>query len=379
MLDRRLSGSLPHPLPRDLMLRRFWHLAGGFWQGSASWRPRLVAAGLLGLSATEVTLLLRFNQWNRDLFDVLERRDGHGVLLQAGVLLVIALAFAIVSFLHLQARRSLALGWRAWLAQRLTTDWLGVDWLGAGGPTRPGGANADGRIAEDARIATEEAVELASSLAYAGMVLACFVGVLWTLSDHAPIPLGGIEFQLPGYLLWVAILFAGLGAAIPALLGRRLGTRHHPAPGDGGRVPSEALVRARDAGGAAVPRLGSGCAGCSARLAGAFQEQTAASAVLQFFCAASARLGPGHPLSGRHPRLASRGGDAGLGDAGGAGLHLRRRGAELAGRQHAAASQLAGLGRARPRPACPARRHRRCWLFPAPMHGSLQAPPCKAR
>src|SRR6476646_1269876 len=102
MLDRRLSGSLPHPLPRGLMLRRFWHLAGGFWQGSASWRPRLVAAGLLGLRATEVTLLLRFNQWNRDLFDVLERRDGHGVLLQGGVLLVIALGFALVSFLHLQ-------------------------------------------------------------------------------------------------------------------------------------------------------------------------------------------------------------------------------------------------------------------------------------
>jgi vitamin B12/bleomycin/antimicrobial peptide transport system ATP-binding/permease protein len=96
------------------MLRRFWRLAGGFWLDRAAWRPRLVAAGLLGLNATEVALLLRFNQWNRDLFDVLERRDGHGVLVQGGVLLVIAAGFAAVSFLHLQARRHLALHWRAW-------------------------------------------------------------------------------------------------------------------------------------------------------------------------------------------------------------------------------------------------------------------------
>jgi putative ATP-binding cassette transporter len=270
------------------MLRRFWRLAGGFWLDRAAWRPRLVAAGLLGLSATEVALLLRFNQWNRDLFDVLERRDGQGVLVEGGVLLAIAAGFATVSFLHLQARRHLALHWRAWLAHRLTADWLG-----AGGPTRPGGANADGRIAEDARIATEEAVELASSLAYSAMVLACFVGVLWTLSGHPAIPLGGIEFQVPGYLLWVAVLFAGLGAAIPALLGRRLerATTLRQAMEAEYR---EALVRARDAGGIAgphAPRL----RGLFGAVAGAFREQTAASAILQLFCAASARLGQGIP------------------------------------------------------------------------------------
>ena len=98
---------------------------------------------------------------------------------------------------------------------------------------------------------------------------------------------------MPGYLLWVAMLFAGLGAAIPALLGRRLerATTLRQAMEAEYR---EALVRARDAGGIAgphAPRL----RGLFGAVAGAFREQTAASAILQLFCAASARLGQGIP------------------------------------------------------------------------------------
>ncbi|MFC7474545.1 hypothetical protein ACFQS7_09285 [Dankookia sp. GCM10030260] len=91
----------------------------------------MVAAGRLGLGETEAGLLLRLDQGNRNPFEVLEQRDGQGVLVQAGVPLVLAFAFAVAFFLHLRARRHLAPHWRAWLAHRLTADWLG-----AGGAAR---------------------------------------------------------------------------------------------------------------------------------------------------------------------------------------------------------------------------------------------------
>jgi len=280
--------------PQLAILLRFWGLAGGFWRGRQGRAARLIALGVLALNATEVALLLRFSTWNRDLFDALERRDGHAILLECGMLVVLAGGFALVAFLHLRSRRRLALGWRAWLAQNLT-----MGWLREGGGRGAGGANADGRIAEDARIATEEAVELTSSLTYATMMLGCFVGVLWQMSAHAPFTLGGVEVAVPGYLVWLAILYAGLGAAIPAMLGRPLerATNRRQAMEAEYR---EALTRARDSDGVhglQVPRLRA----LFDEVAGAFRSQTGAFAHLQLFCVGSARFGQGFPILAATP------------------------------------------------------------------------------
>lgn len=290
-------------------LRRFWRLAGGYWRGRAALGLGL---GLLGLNGVEVALLLRFNAWHRDLFDALERRDAGTVLTEFGVLLLLVGAFAAVSCLHLLARRRIALGWRSWLASRLTGAWLAGAGGAAGAAAAAGGqANADGRIAEDARIATEEAVELAASFTHGLMTLACFVGVLWALSGHPPIRLGGATFDVPGYLLWIAVLYAGVGMAIAALLGRPLvrATDHRQGREADYRA---ALVRAQDAKrgeeGGAWGAAGPGPAGEGSRLAGlfgdlaaSFHRQTRAFAQLQLFCVANTRLGSGLPFVAATP------------------------------------------------------------------------------
>ncbi|MCB4823870.1 SbmA/BacA-like family transporter [Roseicella aerolata] len=267
---------------------RFWAIAGGFWYRPESRRQAFgLVTVLLLLAATEVALMLRFNTWNRHLFDALERRDAQAVLAECGVLLLIVAGFCVASAGQLLCRRRLALGWRAWLGYRLTAGWVAS-----------GGGNAadnlDGRIAEDARVATEEAVELAASFTHALMTLGLFVGVLWALSDHPPIVLGGVSFALPGYLLWLAVLYALLGMAIAVLAGRPLtrSTDHRQAKEADYRA---ALVRTRDGG-----RAGREEEGLLARLFGdlasAFERQSRAFARLEFFVCAVTRTGLGLPF-----------------------------------------------------------------------------------
>lgn len=285
------------PLPATWRgtIRQFFRIASGFWRGESRRQAWGMTLGLLAMNAIEVGLLLRFNQWHRDLFDALERRDGHAVLVECGILLVLVLAFAGLSFLHLQARRRLALGWRAWLAHRLTGGWL----AGSGARATAGAANADGRIHEDARIATEEAVELASSLSHGAMTLACFVGVLWALSNHPMVSLWGVPYSVPGYLLWIAVIYAGAGLMIASLLGRPLvrSTDHRQAMEAEYRA---ALVRCRETG-RVEPGQEQRISGLFGNIAAAFSRQTRAFAHLQLFCVGNTRFGSGLPFLAATP------------------------------------------------------------------------------
>ncbi|MFN7332275.1 MAG: SbmA/BacA-like family transporter, partial [bacterium] len=79
-------------------------------------------------------------------------------------------------------------------------------------------ANPDGRIAEDVRIATEVAIDLACSLFYCILLLITFVGILWSLSGWFEV--AGVH--VPGHLVLLAFLYAGLGAFVAFFLGRPL-------------------------------------------------------------------------------------------------------------------------------------------------------------
>jgi len=266
--------------------RGFWAVAGGYWSLPEQRRQSLLLiAALLTLILFEVTLLLRFNTWNRDLFNALEARDTHGVLLQAAILVAIVLGMAVASGGQMLMRRRIALGWRRWLTQRLTGGWIAA---AGSGP-----ANVDGRIAEDARVSTEEAVELVASLVHAFCTSASFIGVLWALSEHPPIALGGFAFHVPGYLLWLAILYAFAGMAVALLAGRPL-IRSTDARQAREADYRAALVRTRDQG-----QYDREAHGLLHRLfhdlAEVFDRQSRAYAWLEFFVCNVTRLGLGLP------------------------------------------------------------------------------------
>ena len=54
---------------------RFWHSACGFWRGLAAWPMWLLCVSLVALVVLQLYVQFRFNYWNRNFFDALERRD----------------------------------------------------------------------------------------------------------------------------------------------------------------------------------------------------------------------------------------------------------------------------------------------------------------
>lgn len=218
-----MTDSTPVPASsgtRKRFLRQVLRLAGPYW--SCERRTKIRGATLLVLLLTmaQVGLTVWSNYWQRALFDALEQHSLHGVLLQVAVFVLIFIISIAVTATHLIVKRWLMIDWRAWLTEQLVGTWMADGrhyrlLFSAGDHDNP-----DQRIAEDIRIATESAIALAHSLVYSLMVMGLFIDILWSVSGAIVVP--GTGVQVPGYMVPLAFVYAGLGSAFGWMVGRPL-------------------------------------------------------------------------------------------------------------------------------------------------------------
>ncbi len=212
-----MSEAAEHPPPPHF-LRGFVRLTQPYWTEPGRWRPRVLVVILLLVVCAQVGLALRLNLWSADLFNALERRSTEHAIAQIGIFALIVMGTMAVNTAHLYTRRLLDIDWRRWLTKRVVQNWMN-DARHYQASLIPGDhANPDGRIAEDVRISTEGAIDLASSLFSCVLMLVTFIGILWSLSGWVEV--AGIN--IPGHLVLLALLYAGIGTLVAFVLGRPL-------------------------------------------------------------------------------------------------------------------------------------------------------------
>lgn len=210
-----MSAAGDHPR----FFRDFLRLGGGFWlRGPQRWSARGWTAAMVLLCIAQVALAIRLNAWTADLFDALERRSMDRFLTQIGVFAAIVAGLVLSNAFHMVARRRVNFAWREWLTARVVADWMTEARHYQVGQIPGDHDNPDGRIAEDVRIATEFAVDLAHTLLYASLLLIAFVGVLWYLSGTVEV----FGFALPGHMVAFSVAYAAAGSTLAFLLGRPL-------------------------------------------------------------------------------------------------------------------------------------------------------------
>jgi putative ATP-binding cassette transporter len=111
---------------------------------------------------------------------------------------------------------------REWLTHRILGEWLVPGRAYRLGLTSDLGVNPDQRIQEDARQLTELTTQLGTGLLQATLLLVSFVGVLWALSDQVVFSWNGEPLVVPGYMVWCALAYAGIGSILTWIVGRPL-------------------------------------------------------------------------------------------------------------------------------------------------------------
>lgn len=194
-----------------------------------AWRASTVAKPLLALVVGLVTVIgftafgqLALNRWNQPFYDAISRRDVRDFIWQLGVFAMIAGGLLVLNVGQRWLVETLQMKLREGLVTDLVGLWLQprrAFWLAGSGPM---GAHPDQRMHDDALKLCNLSADLGVGLLQAAVLFCSFSGVLWTISKDFSLFIDGREHALPGFMLWAAILYAGIGSLLSYWVGKSL-------------------------------------------------------------------------------------------------------------------------------------------------------------
>jgi putative ATP-binding cassette transporter len=163
------------------------------------------------------------NRWNQPFYDALTRRDLRDFLYQLGVYFVIVGSLLVLDVAQRWLTETTKYRLREGLTRDLLRLWMAprrAFWLATSGG--PMGVNPDQRMTEDANKLCDTSTDLSIGLFRSSVLLVSFAGVLWTISDDFTFRVGGVDYAVPGFMLWAAISYAVVGSLLSYFVGRSL-------------------------------------------------------------------------------------------------------------------------------------------------------------
>jgi len=143
---------------------------------------------------------------------------------------MLAGAFIVVAVYRFYLTQLLEIRWRAWMTKDFLQRWsthnifyqLELRQFSQLGDGLSQSDNPDQRIQEDIQLFTSDTVGLSLGLLDAVVTLGSFVGILWALSGSFDFHYQDTVFTIPGFMVWMALLYALLGSLIGHFLGRSM-------------------------------------------------------------------------------------------------------------------------------------------------------------
>jgi vitamin B12/bleomycin/antimicrobial peptide transport system ATP-binding/permease protein len=210
---------IPH---KGSFLRKLWALTWPYFWSEEKWVARGLLALVVVLNLGQVALDVVLNYWNNDFYNSLQNKDEPEFWKQIIKFFVIAVPYIIVFVYSTYLQQMLQIRWRKWMTNRTLQHWLANRnyyrlQLKSGQADNP-----EQRIEQDIALFTDNTLDLSLGLMSSVVTLLSFITVLWTLSGALSFTLGGMEISIPGYMVWVAIVYAAVGSYLTYLIGRPL-------------------------------------------------------------------------------------------------------------------------------------------------------------
>ncbi len=205
-------------MPKKRFFSTLWALTRPYWVSEQRTTGLVLLVTVVGLALLFVWVEVQFNTWTREMYNTFETKDQAEFFRQLGKFTLLAVLYIVTAVYRIYFQQMLLIEWRGWLTDRYLADWLKDRAYYRLQLLEGATDNPDQRIAEDLRLFVDETLSLSLGLLSAVVTLASFVAILWTLSGALQI--AGIE--IPGYMVWVALVYAIVGTWLTHVIGKPL-------------------------------------------------------------------------------------------------------------------------------------------------------------
>jgi putative ATP-binding cassette transporter len=200
-----------------------WQLIKVYWQSQQRFSAYALLALVLVLSIFLVAMDVMFTTWYNYFYDALQDYNKHAALQLLIIFVFLAAINIVFSVYRYYVQQFLGLRWRQWLTEQFLDRWLAKRSYYYLENFDENTDNPDQRIQEDAASLVAASLDLMIGLVSSVVTIFAFIFVLWKLSGYLIIPLGKWgTLAIPGYLVWVGIIYAAIGTAVTFRIGRPL-------------------------------------------------------------------------------------------------------------------------------------------------------------
>ena len=200
-------------------LATVWRIAAPYFRSEDKWMAGGLLTAVIVIELAVVGLTVLFNRWNNLFYNALQEKNQDVFTYQIGYFCVLATFWIALKVYQLYLNQWLQIRWRRWMTDRYLGGWLSDANHYRMQLQGDAADNPDQRIAEDTQLFVERTLTLGVGLLSSIVTLISFVYILWSLSDAAPLHLFGRNIEIPGYLVWGALIYAVFGTMLTHLIG----------------------------------------------------------------------------------------------------------------------------------------------------------------
>jgi vitamin B12/bleomycin/antimicrobial peptide transport system ATP-binding/permease protein len=203
-------------------LATVWRIAVPYFRSEDKVAGRVLLAAVIGIELSLVLINVLLNQWNNRFYNALQEKNWDGFVREIGIFCLLATFYIALSVYQLYLNQWLQIRWRQWMTSTYLSEWLHNANHYRMQLRGDAADNPDQRITDDVKLFVDQTLNITVGLLSAIVTLASFVVILWGLSAESPLHIYGREFNIPGYLVWGALIYAILGTALTQWIGSPL-------------------------------------------------------------------------------------------------------------------------------------------------------------
>lgn len=201
-------------------MKDVWKLVAPYWVSKEKYKAFGLFSLTICLSLASVYGAVLLNEWNSGFYNALQALDQAAFKKQCVVFLYIAFFVISVFLLNFYVKYLLVFQWRKWLTEYYIERWLRYHNHYRLRFLKHNTDNPDQRISEDLGSFTGKVISLVTEIFRQSVSFVSFVGILWVLSGPLNLEAFGIPFTIPGYMVWVALIYSLIGTGLVFKIGK---------------------------------------------------------------------------------------------------------------------------------------------------------------